>query len=171
MSCIIFVLYHKMPGSTTGTLIFTRPILVYKLNGTIWCLSSSLRRWSTSLLVGLTDPYNHTYSESLWWKLFKNHKTTQIQRQRQWQRQRQRQRHRQSAWKHNICYIFEILMNMMIDTSAWSSCSSRSTWLACYGHTISSTGLSVSAKNQMFPGCNFLRTKTGLKLCLCFEYG
>ena len=62
------------------------------------------------LLVGLTNPYNHTYSESLWWKLFKNHKRTQIQRQRQWQRQRQRQRHIQSAWKPNICYIFEILM-------------------------------------------------------------
>ena len=74
---------------------------------------SSLRRWSLYLLVGLTDPYNHTYSESLWWKLFKNHKRTQIQRQRQWQRQRQRQRHRQSAWKHNICYIFEILMTYL----------------------------------------------------------
>ena len=34
------------------------------------CLSS-LRRWSSFLLVGFTDPYNHTYSESLWWKLFK----------------------------------------------------------------------------------------------------
>ena len=56
---------------------------------------SSLRRWSLFLLVGLTDPYNHTYSESLWWKLFKNNNRTQ--RQKQWQRQRQRQRHRQSA--------------------------------------------------------------------------
>ena len=46
---------------------------------------SLLRRWSLSLLVGFTDPYNHTYSESLWWKLFKNHKKTQIKRQRQWQ--------------------------------------------------------------------------------------
>ena len=54
---------------------------------------SSLRRRSLFLLVGFTDPYNHTYSESLWWKLFKNHKRTQIQRQRP-----------------NICYIFEIFM-------------------------------------------------------------
>ena len=33
---------------------------------------------------------------------------------------------------------------MMIDTSPWSSCSRRSPWLACSGHTISSTGPSVS---------------------------
>ena len=39
---------------------------------------SSLRRWSLFLLVGFTDPYNHTYSESLWWKLFKNYKRTHI---------------------------------------------------------------------------------------------
>ena len=47
---------------------------------TDWLCPSLLRRWSISLLVGFTDPYNYTYSE------------------RQWQRQRQRQ------------YIFEILM-------------------------------------------------------------
>ena len=87
---------------------------VYKWNWTMCvCMSvspSSLRRWSLFLLVGFTDPYNHTYSESLWWKMFKNHNRTQIQGQRQWQRQRQRQRHIQSARKPNICYIFEILM-------------------------------------------------------------
>ena len=33
---------------------------------------------------------------------------------------------------------------MMIDTSPWSSCSLRSPWLPCSGHTISSTGPSVS---------------------------
>ena len=87
----------------------------------------------------------YTYSESLWWKLFKNHKRTQIQRQRQWQRQR----HRQSAWKtqHRL-YFWNLddlfIPNMMIDTSPWSSCSLRSPWLPCSGHTISSTGPSVS---------------------------
>ena len=33
---------------------------------------------------------------------------------------------------------------MMIDTSPWSSCSRQSLWLLCLGHTISSTGPSVS---------------------------
>ena len=33
---------------------------------------------------------------------------------------------------------------MMIDTSPWSSCSCQSPWLPCFGHTISSTGPSVS---------------------------
>ena len=33
---------------------------------------------------------------------------------------------------------------MMIDTSPWSSCSCKSHWLPCFGHTISSTGPSVS---------------------------
>ena len=107
------------------------------------------RIWSLYLLVGLTDPYNHTYSESLWWKLFKNHKRTQIQRQRQWQRQRQRQRHRQSAWKtQHMLYFWNpddlLSPNMMIDTSPWSSCSRRSPWLPCSSHRISSTGPSVS---------------------------
>ena len=32
----------------------------------------------------------------------------------------------------------------MIDTSPWSSCSCQSPWLPCFGHTISSTGPSVS---------------------------
>ena len=45
---------------------------------TIWLCPSSLRRWSLFLLVGFTDPYNHTYSESLWWKLFTNLKRTQM---------------------------------------------------------------------------------------------
>ena len=83
---------------------------VYKWKWSGYVCESSLRRWSLFLLVGFTDPYNHTYSESLWWKLFKNHKRTQIQRQTQWQRQWQGQRHIQSARKPNICYIFEILM-------------------------------------------------------------
>ena len=92
---------------------------------------SSLQRWSIRLLVGFTDPYNHTYSESLWWKLFKNHQRTQIQRQRQWQRQRQRQRHRKSAWNTHLMLYFwnpddSLIPNMMIDTSPWSSCSRRS---------------------------------------------
>ena len=46
---------------------------------TMWLwLWSSLQRWSLFLLVGFTDPYDHTYSESLWWKLFKNHKRIQM---------------------------------------------------------------------------------------------
>ena len=113
------------------------------------CLSvcpSSLQRWPLFLLVGFTDPYNHTYSEILWWKLFKKHKRTKIQRKRQWQRQRQRQRHRQSAWKtQHMLYFWNpddlLIPNLMIDTSPWSSCS---------GHTISSTGPSVSPFRDFF---------------------
>ena len=37
-----------------------------------------------------------------------------------------------------------LIPNMMMDTSPWPSCSSQSPWLPCSGHTISSTGLSVS---------------------------
>ena len=122
---------------------------VYKWKWSGYVCASSLRRWSLFLLVGSTDPYNHTYYESFWWKLFKNHKRTQIQRQRQWQRQRQRQIHRQSAWKtQHMLYFWNpddlLIPNLMIDTSPWSSCSRWSPWLPCYGHTISSTGPSVS---------------------------
>ena len=39
---------------------------------------------------------------------------------------------------------------MMIDTSPWSSCSSQSPWLPCSGHTISSTGPSVSPLRDFF---------------------
>ena len=132
------------------------------------CLSS-LRRWSLFLLVGFTDPYNHTYSESLWWKLFKNHKRTQIQRQRQWQRQRQRQRHRQSAWKtQHMLYFWNpddlLIPNMMIDTSTWSSCSRRSPWLPCSGHTISSTGPSVSPFRDF---CNMFTCPKVLLYWMC----
>ena len=116
---------------------------------------SSLQRWWISLLVGFTDPYNHTYSESLWWKLFKNHQKTQIQRQRQWQRQRQRQRHRKSAWNTHLMLYFwnpddSLIPNMMIDTSPWSSCSHRSPWLLCSSLTFSSTGPSVSPFRDFF---------------------
>ena len=96
---------------------------------TMWLwLWSSLQRWSLFLLVGFTDTYNHTYYESFWWKLFKNHKRTQIQRRRQWQRQRQRQIHRQSAWKtQHMLYFWNpddlLIPNLMIDTSPRSSCS------------------------------------------------
>ena len=88
----------------------------------MYVCKSSLQRWWIRLLVGFTDPYNHTYSESLWWKLFKNHQKTQIQRQRQWQRQRQRQRHRKSAWNTQLMLYFWnpddlLIPNMMIDTS------------------------------------------------------
>ena len=115
----------------------------------VYVCMSSLQRWSIRLLVGLADPYNHTYSESLWWKLFKNHQRTQIQRQRQWQRQRQRQRHRKSAWNTHLMLYFwnpddSLIPNMMIDTSPWSSCSRRSPWSPCSSHTFSSTGPSVS---------------------------
>ena len=136
---------------------------VYKWNWTMYvCMyvcvcvrPSSLRRWSLFLLVGFRDPYNHTYSESLWWKLFKNNKRTQIQRQRQWQRQRQRQRHRESAWKtQHMLHFWNpddlLIPNMMIDTSPWSSCSCLSPWLGCSGHTFSSTGPSVSLFRDFF---------------------
>ena len=121
----------------------------------MWLCPSSLRRWSLFLLVGSTDPYNHTYYESFWWKLFKNHKRTQIQRRRQWQRQRQRQIHRQSAWKtQHMLYFWNpddlLIPNLMIDTSPWSSCSRKSPWLDCSGHTISSTGPSVSPFRDFF---------------------
>ena len=42
---------------------------------------------------------------------------------------------------------------MMIDTSPWSSCSRWSPRLACSGHTISSTGPSVSTFRDFSPGC------------------
>ena len=120
----------------------------FRIMRTMSVRPSSLRRWSLFLLVGFTDPYNHTYYKSLWWKLFKNHNRTQIQRQRQWQRQRQRHRHRQNAWKtQHMLYINPddlLIPNTRIDTSPWSSCSCQSPWLPCFGHTISSTGLSVS---------------------------
>ena len=67
----------------------------------------SLRRWSLFLL---TDHYNHTYSESLWWKLFKNHKRTQIQIQRQWKDNDNNKGKDKVPEKPNMCYIFEILM-------------------------------------------------------------
>ena len=133
------------PSDLTRSPIFYK----WKWSCSMCVCPSSLQRLWISLLAGFTDPYNHTYSESLWWKLFKNHKRTQIQRQRQWQRQRQRQRHRQSAWKtQHMLYFWNpddlLIPNMMIDTSPWSSCSRQSPWLPCSGHTISSTGPSVS---------------------------
>ena len=38
----------------------------------------------------------------------------------------------------------------MIDTSPWPSCSRQSPWLPCSGHTISSTGPSVSPFRDFF---------------------
>ena len=38
----------------------------------------------------------------------------------------------------------------MIDTLPWSSCSCQSPWLPCFGHTISSTGPSVSPFRDFF---------------------
>ena len=120
--------------------------------------ASSLRRWSLSLLVGFSDPHNHTYSESFWWNLFKNHKGTHIQRQRQWQRQWQRQRQGQSAWNaQHMRYLwnpdYSLIPNMMIDTSPWSSCSRWSPWSplsSCSGHRINSIGPSVSPCQDFF---------------------
>ena len=43
-----------------------------------------------------------------------------------------------------------LIPNMMIDTSPWSSCSRQSPWLPCSGHTISSTGPSVSPFRDFF---------------------
>ena len=132
--------------------------LLLKWNWTMYVCPSSL--WSLFLFVDFTDPHNHTHSESLWWKLFKNHKRTgrtQIQRQRQWQRQQQRQRHRESAWKtQHMLHFWNpddlLIPNMMIDTSPWSSCSCLSPWLGCSGHTFSSTGPSVSPFRDFWKG-------------------
>ena len=76
----------------------------------------------------------------------------------QWQRQQRRQRQRQSAYKNqHMFYSWNpvLIPNVMIDTSItspWSSCSHQSPWLpCCYGHTISSTGPSVSTFWDFFP--------------------
>ena len=45
-----------------------------------------------------------------------------------------------------------LIPNMMIDTSPWPSCSSQSPWLPCSGHTIISTGPSVSPFRDFLPG-------------------
>ena len=95
---------------------------VYKWNWSIW-LCVSVRHhfeddhwsWSLFLLIGFTDPYNHTSSESLWWKLFKNHKRTQIQRQTQWQRQR----YRQSASKTQHVLYFWNPDDFLIPFQIW----------------------------------------------------
>ena len=146
----------------------------------MYVCKSSLQRWWIRLLVGFTDPYNHTYSESLWWKLFKNHQKTQIQRQRQWQRQRQRQRHRKSAWNTQLMLYFwnpddSLIPNMMIDTSPWSSCSRQSPWspwLPCSSPTFSSTGPSVSPfRDFFFQICGEnLVTEIGLIPLLNFQH-
>ena len=120
--------YEFVKPSLTPSHGKTMPICRQTLKS-VW--SGCQRLWSANFLwicsvcfhfslVDFTDPYNHTYSESLWWKLFKNHKRTQKQRQRQWQRQIQRQR--QSAWKtQHILYFWNpddlLIWNMMIDTS------------------------------------------------------
>ena len=106
----------------------------------VYVCPSSLQRWSINLLVGFTDPYDHTYSESLWWKLLKNHKRTQIQR--QWQRQRQRQ----SAWDtQHMLYFWNpndsLISNMMMIPTPSPSCSY---WSPFFGHRINSRGPSVS---------------------------
>ena len=60
-----------MPVSTASALVFTWPIptgwaeCISEMGLSIYVCLSSLPRWSTSLLVGFTDPYNQTYSESL----------------------------------------------------------------------------------------------------------
>ena len=48
-----------------------------------------------------------------------------------------------------------LIPNMMIDTSPWSSCSCQSPWLPCSGHTISSTGPSVSPFRDFFAIIDF----------------
>ena len=123
------------------------------------------------LFVGFTDPYIHTYSES-YSKIIRGYKYKDKDNNNNNDNDKDKD---SDKVPENMTYFWNpddlLIPNMMIDTSPWSSCSSRSTWLACYGHTISSTGLSVSAKTQIFPVCNFLRIKTGLKRCLCFDYG
>ena len=96
------------------------------ISGSVW-LCVSVRHhfeddhwsWSLFLLIGFTDPYNHTSSESLWWKLFKNHKRTQIQRQTQWQRQLQRQIYRKSASKTQHVLYFWNPDDFLIPFQIW----------------------------------------------------
>ena len=56
-----------------------------------------------------------------------------------------------------------LIPNMMIDTSPWSSCSRRSPWLACSGHTISSTGPSVSPFWDFYVLCFKTRSRYQLR--------
>ena len=70
----------------------------------------------------------------------------------------------------------------MIDTSPWSSCSRQSPWLPCSGHTISSTGPSVSPFRDFFLGivvhmwfchrwkfCVFHHKKKSLVSCIFWQ--
>ena len=52
---------------------------------------------------------------------------------------------------------------MMIDTSPWPSCSRQSPWLPCSGHTISSTGPSVSPFRDFFSPFFFSSRNYGLQ--------
>ena len=79
----------------------------------------------------------------------------QIQIQTQWKRQRKRNRHRQSAWNtQHMLYFWNPddsrIPNMMIDSSPSSSCSRWSPRSPCSGHTIISTGPSVSPFRDFF---------------------
>ena len=80
---------------------------------------SSLRRWSLFLLVGFTDPYNHTYYESLWWKLFKI-----IREHKYKDKDTDKVPETPNIWNHDD----SLIPNLMIDTPPWSSCSRRSPW-------------------------------------------
>ena len=73
----------------------------------VWLCPSSLRRWSLFLLVGFTDPYIHTYSESLWWKLIKNHLRGHKYKDKDNDKEKDSDK---VPEKPNICYSFEILM-------------------------------------------------------------
>ena len=55
-----------------------------------------------------------------------------------------------SWWLTHSKYIINNNIYIMIDTSPWSSCSCQSPWLPCFGHTISSTGPSVSPFRDFF---------------------
>ena len=105
----------------------------------------------TSKMINISAHRLHRPLQSyIFWKLFKNHKWTQIQRQRQWIRQRQRRR--QSAWNtQHVLYCWKaddsLIPNMIIDTSPCLCQSALSPWSPrspCSGRIISSTGPSVS---------------------------
>ena len=120
----------------------------------VWLCPSSLRRWSISLLEGFTDSYNYTYSESLWWKLFKNHKRTQIQI--QWQRQwrQQRRRHRQNTWKYLKCSQ----PTQFVSTKEDSTHLYRINTLARFNTDETFTRLTAFKKNISWACCrNYLR--------------
>ena len=72
----------------------------------------SLGRWSISLLVGFTAPYNHTYSES-YSKFIRGHKYKDKDNHKDNDKDKEKDKDKETTEVRetpNICYILEILM-------------------------------------------------------------